>query len=290
MPNAQSVDTRASRNSTSIHRSAFAGDVMPSPLSGLTDQARVIGRTSSCLPPDHPVWGQPGSAGARRNYESCLESQGTFFGFDPRPGFAPIRPGEAPRMFESPLGLGPVRVATTEDSIRLGICEGDARCLEFITASDPIYGPIIQLERLERGVKPVLTASDFQTDEQKAALRNEFATNPIANASLTAALRGDTGVNQDNLFAEPTGVSGNAPMIETMMVPPAPDMGGVWDSRTSAGDVDSDRAFNEPVRIGFGQAPLSYSSPFQISAPAEAGDDGLMLLIALAGLAFAIWG
>lgn len=131
-----------------------------------------------------------------------------------------------------------------------------------------------RMEWQERQNNPFgLARSDFDTDQGRAALAQAL----IATGQLTID-------GQPSL----TGVAGQITTPEMVMSPPAPDMGGVWDARISAGDVDSFRGFNEPVRFGYGQSPLSYAGPSEyVSAPDNY--DGLLPLIAIAGIFLALW-
>lgn len=146
-------------------------------------------------------------------------------------------------------------------------------------------GAIGLVGELRRG--NLLGPEAFQDEESRKALERSFNENPFAQDLLVCVLRGDCGVKNEG--PPPVGVAtpGMDTTMQNVMVPPAPDMGGVWDSRASAGDVDSARAFNEPVRIGTGQAPLAYSAPFVAAVPES--DNSFLTLISLAGLALALW-
>lgn len=54
-------------------------------------QARRLAAEASCLPEGHPVWGAPGSPGAFRTREGCIQGAGTSLGLAPtRPDLLPL--------------------------------------------------------------------------------------------------------------------------------------------------------------------------------------------------------
>lgn len=144
----------------------------------------------------------------------------------------------------------------------------------YNAATGEVYmGARERMEWQERQSNPFgLARSDFDTDAGRDALARAL-------------------ISTGQLSIESGQIVGPAEKVTTpemVMSPPAPDMGGVWDSRISAGDVDSFRGFNEPVRFGYGQSPLSYAGPSDFSNPSSS-DGGLLSLITIAGIFLALW-
>lgn len=95
------------------------------------DELRRLAAESQCLPEGHPVWGVPGSAGAARTREACIQSAATSL------GLAPTRPDLLPLGFN---------VRTASQTL-LELSGGDPAAFNFLVATDPVYGGIAQLER-----------------------------------------------------------------------------------------------------------------------------------------------